>query len=176
MKFSPLPALIDDTQLISAWESLSLRMQRSHSSGFSGDTSSEELHQAHLVEQALQQLEELGQSSFLGETTTQSEGGDAILKLYRSEANGLREEIRSRAEMLARDRDYGTEPFAFTARLLLVAATIIAQAARQSNDTGTLNEIVASLEVAISGLNRSQREDAKVLSLVLRHELSASPT
>jgi hypothetical protein len=173
MNYFPLPALEENLHLIREWESLALRMQCSNASGFSADISPEELIGIYQVEKALHQVEEAGRNIASEDETVRRNAVEEILQIYNSTKNGLRQEIRCHAAELARNWDGGSEPFAFSARIMLAAATTIVSAARQANDSATLKEVEASVEAAASGMAKSQRGDAEALSLVLLHELSS---
>jgi hypothetical protein len=172
MDYSCPPALAKDPQLIKEWDSLSLTMEQALGTGFSGDISPEELHRAYSIQHALREIESVGRKLFAEDPLERFKGAQAVLEIYKSEENGLRHDIRYYAAAFSRNQHGGTEHFAYTARLMLVTATLIAEAARQMNDAVTLREVEVSLECVMTGLAYSDYSSADALSIVLWSELS----
>lgn len=171
MNITPEQALADTPNLIDAWEFLSLRMRHATRVGFEADVSPEEMHGTYRIERALQQIEEAGRALWSTDSVARSIAIKIVLGVYRSDSNGLRAEIQQHARDLAGNHLRGTEPFAYSARLLVAAATTIAEAARLGDDSGTLREIHASVEAAASGLLRCDYTGAEALSKVLSKQL-----
>lgn len=149
-----------------------MRMERASDSGFSGDISPEELHRAYPIQQALRDIESAGQGLCSEDSLERCRAAQTVLDVYNSAAHGLRNDIHDYATSFSRNGDGGTEPFAYTARLMVLAATTIAEAARQANDRTTLREVEVSLAAVMTGLSRSHYRGAEVLSIVLWRELS----
>lgn len=172
MNIDPQKALADTPRLMKEWETLSLRMRNATGIGFEGDVSPEELHGASRIERALRQVEEAGRALSSNDPLTRSKAVEEILAIYECRSNGLRADLQYHTQELTWGRLRGTEPFAYSARLLVAAATTIAEAARQANNTTILREIEVSVEAAASGLTRTDYAQATALSKVLLHHLS----
>lgn len=170
--YSSHPALANDLQLVKEWESLSLCMAQAVGAGFSGDISPEELQGAYSTQRALREIESAAQRLLGEDPSERAKAARAVLDIYRSEDHGLRHDIGYYATAFSRNQHGGTEHFAYTARLMMVTATLIAEAARQVNDPVTLREVEVSLESVMSGLAQSDYSSADALSIVLWSELS----
>lgn len=171
MDFSARPGLAQNPQFLREWDSLSARMDRTSGPAFAADLSPEHLHHSIGIEQALIKIEEAGRGLASLDPTERLAAAQGVLEVYRSQSYRLREEIAYYAKELAHDRVGGSDPFAYAARLMVVAATSIRGAAREADDTAILREVEASLEAVVSRLARSENRDEQVLSLALASQL-----